>query len=946
MGMGDGGVIRARGVIAARLALVLLAALGASVLGLSVPRIGVRLARAQSFGYAHGFGSPLLERGRAIAVDASGNTYLTGSFQGTVDFDPGSGAVNFTTNGNSDVFVLKLDPNGNLVWAHAFGNTGRDDGRGIAVDSSNNVYVTGSFEGTVNFSTSGGATNLTSHGLEDVFALKLDGAGNLVWAREVGGSDIDQGLGIAADASGAVLVTGFFGDTVDFNPNGGTFNLSSAGIGDAFLLKLDTDGGFMGVRSFGGTSEDEGFGIALDGSGNVYLTGFFSGTTDFDPGPGTLTLTSSGASSDIFVLKLTPVGTLVWVHGFGNTGVDIGEGITTDGTGTVYLTGLFQGTVDFDPGLGTANLTGNNKVVEGGAFALALDTNGNFVWAHSLVGAGPDEGTSIAIDRSGDLYLTGRFGGTASVDPGLGSVSLTSGGFSDIFMMKLDPGGSLVWLQSLGSTSVDEGLGVAVDGIGDVYLTGLFEGTLDADPGPASVNLASAGLDDAFVVKLVQAAPPVNGLPAAQTTPEDTALVLSTANGNKISIADADNGASPLRVRLTATNGVLTLPGTTGLTFSEGDGTADPSVTFAGTLAAINTALDGLSYTPATNVNGGASLQIATFDQFGPGGGQSDADSLAIAISPVDDAPTATADSFSTGSTGALNVPAPGLLANDADIDSPSLTAVKVSDPAHGSLTLNADGSFSYSSAAGFAGTDTFTYQASDGTVASTPATVTIAVTAPPPTNPVPNRPPTAAPDTFTVEAGAPLTVTAAGVLANDTDPDAGTTLQAQLVSGPAHGTLALSPDGGFVYSPNADFAGTDSFTYQASDGITAGNPATVIIAVTPLRCAPRPRVQTRPTAGGGALQVHVEATAHSTGENNPLLRIDFGQLQNARVTLNGQPITSGQSFTPPAQANAHGVDFAVERVTPGQPVMVPFTVLDDCGTWPTFVGGGTAAGF
>jgi len=328
---------------------------------------------------------------------------------------------------------------------------------------------------------------------------------------------------------------------------------------------------------------------------------------------------------------------------------------------------------------------------------------------------------------------------------------------------------------------------------------------------------------------------------------------------------------------------------------------------------------------------------MSSFDQLGPSRGQTDADSLVLTITPINDAPAAVGDSYRAGPTSTLNVLPPGVLANDTDIDSPSLTAVKASDPAHGSLTLNADGSFSYTPAGGFSGTDIFTYQASDAIALSTPATVSISVG---------NSPPSASPDSYAVAAGTPLTVPAAGVLANDADADPGTILQAQLASGPPHGSLALSPDGGFIYRPNADFAGTDTFTYRASDGIAASSPTAVNIVVTPLRCAPRPRVIPQPAASGGKLQVHVEATASSTPENNRLLRLEFGQLQNAHVTLNGRPITSGQTFTVADPVNTHGVDFTVERATPGQPTLVPFTVVDDCGDWPTFVGGGTEAGF
>jgi hypothetical protein len=205
------------------------------------------------------------------------------------------------------------------------------------------------------------------------------------------------------------------------------------------------------------------------------------------------------------------------------------------------------------------------------------------------------------------------------------------------------------------------------------------------------------------------------------------------------------------------------------------------------------------------------------------------------------------------------------------------------------------------------------------------------------------NTTPSATNDTYTVAAQAPLSVPSPGLLANDLDPD-GTSLSATKVDGPSHGSVVVEPSGAFRYTPAPDFAGTDSFSYRASDGAAQSAPATVIITVSPSTCGPRPKVQTTPVAGGGKLQVHVETSATATLQNNPLKSVRFGALQNAKVTLNGQPMADNQTFTPPT--TTFTLDFVVERVTPGQPTTVPFTVVDGCGEWPTFVGGGAAAAF
>lgn len=224
----------------------------------------------------------------------------------------------------------------------------------------------------------------------------------------------------------------------------------------------------------------------------------------------------------------------------------------------------------------------------------------------------------------------------------------------------------------------------------------------------------------------------------------------------------------------------------------------------------------------------------------------------------------------------------------------------------------------------------------SDGT-ATTHETFTLTV------SPM-NDAPTATNDSYSVAALQIMAPSSAqGVLANDTDVES-SPLQALLASQPAHGTVDLRPDGSFTYTPHPSFAGTDTFTYRASDGSATSQPATVTLMVEATQCAPRPRVIPSPTVGGGKLNVRVEATPLNTQQNNPLQRIVFDRLDNARVTLNGQNIDNGHVFTPPP--NTHAVTFTVERVTPGRPTTVHFTVKDGCGEWETLVGGGTSADF
>jgi VCBS repeat-containing protein len=224
---------------------------------------------------------------------------------------------------------------------------------------------------------------------------------------------------------------------------------------------------------------------------------------------------------------------------------------------------------------------------------------------------------------------------------------------------------------------------------------------------------------------------PVNTAPGSQATAVNMSMVFSSGGLNAISIADIDAAASAVQVQLTATNGTLTLSGTTGLSFTVGDGIADATMTFTGTLSAANTALNGLTFSPTNQFTGTATVQIVTNDQgaTGSGGALSDTDSVSITVTNT--APTAVADAYTTVQNNALVVAAPGVLSNDTDPNTQTLTVQSprpVSGPLHGSLTLNADGSFTYTPTTGYSGSDSFTYKATDGIADSAVVTVTLTI--------------------------------------------------------------------------------------------------------------------------------------------------------------------------------------------------------------------------
>ncbi len=461
---------------------------------------------AQNLNWAKSYGGSLEDVGSSISLDNFGNVYTTGSFRGTVDFDPGSGTAILNSLGDYDIFVQKMDASGNFQWAKSFGSTGGDLGYSSTVDASGNIITTGRFFGTVDFNPGAGISNLTAIGSVDIFIQKMDALGNFLWAKNFGGNFVDEGYSITTDLLGNVYTTGSFELMADADPSAGIFQLTAVGAHDIFIQKLDATGNFLWAKSFGGNSYDAGGPLLLDDVGNVYCAGYFEGSADFDPGSGTTILTSVGLR-DIFLQKLDSAGNFVWVKSFGGLSYDGCTSICKDNTGNIYLTGAFGLTVDFDPGVGVNYISSLGSY---DAFIQKFDTAGNYLWTKSFGGNMSDGCSSITIDTQGNIYTTGGFEGTADFDPGSGSTNYTSAGSRDVFIQKLDSVGNFLWVTTFGGSSFDEGLSIKTD-LFNVYITGYFRATVDFDPGIGTNNHTSSGLLDIFNLKLSQTPTSING---------------------------------------------------------------------------------------------------------------------------------------------------------------------------------------------------------------------------------------------------------------------------------------------------------------------------------------------------------------------------------------------------------------------------------------------------
>lgn len=368
----------------------------------------------------------------------------------------------------------------------------------VAVDAAGNTYVVGVFEDTVDFDPGPGVFELTSAGSRDVFVLKLNPAGEFAWAVHVGGACWEDVADVAVDDGGNVYVGGEFSCTADFDPGPGEYPLVAEGGSDIFLLKLTTAGQFAWVRPLTTEAGQSHVGALFVTNDRIYMAGEVVYPADFDPGPGVLEL------EDTFVWTLDQDGALVWAVG----GIEAYALDVTVAGGFVYATGMFWGTVDFNPGPGVYWLEASWCAAD--IFVLKLSLAGDFIWArgtHDTTGCTDytwdNEPTGIAVDGEGNLYTVGDLGlGGVDFDPGPGVFYLNQEGF---FLWKLDQAGHLVWATHLGAgTSHSHALDLAIDPGGNLYVTGRFYGTVDFDPGPGEHPLNASPGTDAYVLRLTE----------------------------------------------------------------------------------------------------------------------------------------------------------------------------------------------------------------------------------------------------------------------------------------------------------------------------------------------------------------------------------------------------------------------------------------------------------
>ncbi len=381
-----------------------------------------------------------------VAIDSNNNVYITGQTGGSLDG---------TNAGGNDAFLAKYDSTGTRVWTRQLGSTGSDIAFSVAIDSNNNVYITGQTRGNLDG---------INAGSNDAFLAKYDSTGSKVWTKQLGSTSFDSARGVAIDSNNNVYITGY---------TAGNLDGINAGSDDAFLAKYDSTGSKVWTKQLGSTDSDVATSVAIDSNNNVYITGYTFYSLDGN---------TTAGETDAFLTKYDSTGTRLWTRQLGTNDYDLAYSVAIDSNNNVYITGYTVG-----------NLDGNTNAGDRDAFLAKYDSTGSKVWTRQLGSTRDDQVFGVAIDSNNNVYITGYT---------YGSLDGSNAGSNDAILVKYDSTGSKVWTKQLGSTTTDQALGVAIDSNNNVYITGYTTGSLGGN--------THAGSNDAFLAKyLVPPPPPV-----------------------------------------------------------------------------------------------------------------------------------------------------------------------------------------------------------------------------------------------------------------------------------------------------------------------------------------------------------------------------------------------------------------------------------------------------
>ncbi|MEX2483626.1 MAG: HYR domain-containing protein [Brumimicrobium sp.] len=458
---------------------------------------GLEAKGQQGFEWAITSGGDGANYGTSVTSDGAGNAYYCGYFEDEIDLDEaGGGFVLTTPNANTDMFVSKLDPNGNFLWGRHFSSTGRNRAESITIDDNDNVYVTGYFEGTVDFDPGAGTSELTSMTDRDVFILKLNTDGDFLWVKHFGGSSFALGLDINFSKLDNVLVSGIFAGNFTFDPSGQNIAINAANGIDGFAFRLNQSGNLMDYIKTESTGNAFNYAMDEDTDGNIYIGGHYTG--DLDLG-GSFQYTATDANTDPYIIKYDNTLNPEWVTIGAGTGEGVVRGLRVGTDNNVYFGGYYDGDLDL-----TANngVFGVANIDQEDIYVGSLNNLGEMNWLHGIGGIETDYLLGLELDDLNSVYTTGYIRNTVDFDPSAGNFDLTSGGGNNTYVWKLNSAGDF---KSAVLFEAQFGYNLSVASNWDIFISGYYSGTKDFDPSGATFSMTSSGTGRAaYVSKLSQ----------------------------------------------------------------------------------------------------------------------------------------------------------------------------------------------------------------------------------------------------------------------------------------------------------------------------------------------------------------------------------------------------------------------------------------------------------
>ncbi len=451
--------------------------------------VNVGMAQTIDWSWAEQAGGANIEELGSFAVDAAGNSYITGYYQGSTAFGP----YTLANRGIYDVFVAKVDVSGNIVWASRAGGTNTEIGTGIAVDSAGNVYVTGVFNSsTIYFGNTNNLYLTRTFTSNDVFIAKLNSSGSWQWAKKAGGNFSDIGNGITLDSDSNIYICGTYQNNATFQP---LPIVTGAGYNDIFVAKMNPLGDFEWVAKAGGANNDSAQKVVVANDGSLYVCGSYASTsltfgTSGTPGAIVLTNSETNNSFEAYVAKLDSSGNWIWARSTVGSASEFAYDLAVDAGNNAYFTGTLQSATNFGT-IESSALGGFD------AYVAKVDSEGNWLWAEICGGNSYDAAWGISVDGWSNIWLTGEFKGTAS----FGDITLVNGysNTSDSFLARMHAvTGEWLEAHKIGGASNDIGKSVALGPDASVYWGGNFSGSVAF--GNTNLN-SSAGSQDIYVAK-------------------------------------------------------------------------------------------------------------------------------------------------------------------------------------------------------------------------------------------------------------------------------------------------------------------------------------------------------------------------------------------------------------------------------------------------------------